>query len=189
MTEPLTNQLDDDDDLSPFERKLIFDGISRGDVILNIDDELFKKNSKELAMESTPYREYCSKLAAREEKRKLDLAAQMFYTAKSKFIEKADRSLFDPFLLNRVCIGLGPLLFDFVDDKLSDNQKFEITRKITEIIGNDPITCKNLLTSLGLNQINYQNTLIPMKRNITGKTFTAPFFVLTHFFSQLDRRL
>ena len=61
MTEPLTNQLDDDDDLSPFERKLIFDGISRGDVILNIDDELFKKNSKELAMESTPYREYCSK--------------------------------------------------------------------------------------------------------------------------------
>ena len=82
MTEPLTNQLDDDDDLSPFERKLIFDGISRGDVILNIDDELFKKNSKELALENNPYGQYRLELAAREknlaahrEKIKLDLAA------------------------------------------------------------------------------------------------------------------
>ena len=76
MTEPAKRVKHDDDDLTPLERKMAFDHVYKGEVILSKEDEIFKKNSKELALENNPYSQYRLELAAREEQIKLDLAAR-----------------------------------------------------------------------------------------------------------------
>ena len=57
---------------------------------------------------------------------------------------------------------LGPLLFNVSDGNLSDVQKIEVTRILTEIFGNKIEECKKLLKILKINQFEYQNTFIPL---------------------------
>ena len=206
---------DDDDLLTPLERKLIFDEIYNGKFLFNVDDDLFKKNSKKLALERTEYARYSAKLGSEEaamktlksdveieqanaKKRKLEaemkevelealksdfeikkanakklkLEAEMeeFQLAKSKFFYKAglgENVPLKPYLEN-ICIILGPLLYDFVEDnggdRLTEDKKVAITRVIKNVlVGNG--YCKFLLQALGLLAVNPYNILIPRRNN------------------------
>ena len=156
----------------PEERKRIFDGVYRDGPSLDIVNDLFKKNSEELAEGITRYSLYYFKLKEEEERAKSsseELASMSklakFNAAKSKFILKAGGDgLFESSLLIRVCVGLGHLLFDFVDSirELSDVQKSEIAKRIAEIIGKNKKNCKELLKFLDLDYFVYQNVRIPL---------------------------
>ena len=97
-------------------------------------------------------------------------AIRKFRLARSKFIKKACGFGMDPFyrlLLFDVCISLGPLLFDFVDDdggRLAMDKKVLIARQIIDVFG-EGNHCKFLLKVLGLSAVKPHNLLIPRRKN------------------------
>ena len=111
----------------------------------------------------------------REEKLKIEVALEesetarkALETAQSKFITKAGAGhIVDNRGLISICNELGPLLFDLVDDMLSDDQKSVVAHKIKEFLKNDSNDrkCKDLLKILNLDHFVYQNTRIPVNSN------------------------
>jgi hypothetical protein len=169
MSEPPEKRVKDDvaPTLSTFERKRIFDSIYNGNPSLDIEDNLFKKDSKELGKEAIIYTLYYEELKLSEEvatEIKLKVEASRLKNAEAKFSLRAGVSLFDPSLLNEVCFGLGSLLFDFVDDEkeLTDDGKKEVAIKIKNILDYNVEECKSLLSNLGLFDFVFQNIRVPL---------------------------
>ena len=191
MTEPAKRVKHDDDDLTPLERKMAFDHVYKGEVLLGSEDEIFTKNSRELAIENTPYGQYRLELAvreeqfsarqiefdlaalreqikldlaAREEKYQENLAALKFDSARYDFFIRSSEAgdSFDYFLLTEVCEELGSLLFDFLDDE-NELTKDQKEKIISVVISvfGEGEESENLLKVLHLRQ----NMLIPRQEN------------------------
>lgn len=83
--------------------------------------------------------------------------------AQSKFFMQAGfKIIVDKIILTKIFKEIGPFLFDFVDGKLSDEQKSVVAHKIKQFMENGPNNskCKDLVTVLYLDQFVFQNTLI-----------------------------
>lgn len=133
---------------------------------LDVDNELFKKESRELDISETmKYKEYrrklcsieCDRLESALERlkcirRETELAADKFKDARSKLGIKINNML-DACDLTIISNRLQSLLFDLVDDDLDEEKRkniVEILRKVYEDDMDDVITLDKLLKALGL---------------------------------------
>jgi hypothetical protein len=144
--------------LSTLERKRVFDQVYKGDPLLDAKNNLFKKNSKELAKvsDSKKYTLYFSALIQAENEAEM---AKIFAEQSTRDIAEAkvaSRVLkeFPKALLKNVFNELGPLLFDiaYKYKELTDEKNTEIATKIQTILIDDTENCTKLLQSLSLGQ-------------------------------------
>lgn len=194
--------------LSTAERKAIFDNVYFDEDSLDVDNELFKKESQELNIkEIMKYKEYYKKLNSIEFDKLAKVGEELkrkLYDARSKLGIKVNNIL-DECGLTIISNRLGPLLFDFVDDNLDDDKRkniVEILRKVYEDEMDDVIILDKMLKALGLKKyFDYKvrvpldskgNPCAPAKMNGIIQTdaaqnnrnfiFPFPFFkVTTHF--------
>ena len=156
--------------LTPWDRKRIFDEIYQGNPSFDVDNEFFTKNSRTLSLEKNIYGRYSSKLEkveCKEAQDKFMLARNKFMLAQDKFFLKAGQNVAksNPKILIEICEGIGPLLYDFVEERITDEQKVELTQKIQGLLFYNPKLLKTLLNKLGLVEIEDFSVLIPLKDN------------------------
>lgn len=161
MTEPPEKRVKGG--LSSWEKKQIFDNIYNNNPQLSVDDNLFTKDSKELAEENNQYSLYLSELKRREMIEFKCEEVHKITLAQNQFIGTIGKKYLGNTLSMRVCFGLGSLLVDLVDNKLSHIQKIEVYEIIKEILRDEPKKCKKLLQILSLDKVIFQNTRIPLK--------------------------
>ena len=160
--------------LSNLERKQLFDKIY-GNNNFTIDDEIFSKCSEQLKAENiefcTNYKKYLTELgteesecALAEEKHDLIEKERARIEAKrlrSEFYVRIGDG-FDKTVINEICLKLGALLADIVNNNLNEMKKIEIVRKIADCTKNDKKSFRSLLRCLGLDHIKNETKLYPV---------------------------